>query len=57
MPEPELNTGERATTKELKAKIAELERTVKALLVFVKDYESDNDEFMPAGDYYGIKFE
>lgn len=42
----------------LKQRVAELERTVKALLKAVQEIESDAGEpFMPQGEYYGIKFE
>jgi hypothetical protein len=40
------------------AKVNELERVIKALLKAMQDIEDELGEpVMPAGDYYGIKFE
>lgn len=42
----------------LKARVEELEKTVKALLRAMQDAEKEVGEpLMPAGVYYGIKFE
>lgn len=57
MPPENDNETERVGAK-LKSKVEELERTVKALLKAMQEAEKELGEpLMPAGVYYGTKFE
>lgn len=42
--------------KELRDKVAELERVVKSLIVAMKEVEDEIGAVMPEGTYYGEKF-
>lgn len=45
------------TEEKMKDRVAELEKTVKALLKGMKEAEDETGEaLMPAGNYYGMEF-
>lgn len=60
MPEPIERLTEKSKEKlaALDARVTELERTVKAVLIAIKQIENEIDEpAMPEGSYYGETFE
>lgn len=58
MPDPIEPINDVRNSKLINARLDEIERTLKAIVIAIKDFENEiGVDAMPTGEYYGQKFE